>query len=101
MLFRSILTGWLVLYAERRALQLQESPKLHGGESFLGFAFILLGLLMGFTQPTIRIVSFATAGAIWLYQAFSRKHRLHYWIGLTLLALGGASIGLLPQYPGP
>jgi len=41
------------------------------------------------------------AGAIWLYQAFSRKHPLHYWIGLTLLALGGASVGLLPQYPGP
>jgi len=39
-----ILIGWLVLYAERRALQLQDSPKLHGGESFLGFAFILLGL---------------------------------------------------------
>ena len=96
-----ILIGWLVLYAERRALQLQESPKLHGGESFLGFAFILLGLLMGFTQPSVRIVSFATAGGIWLYQAFSRKHPLHYWIGLTLLALGGASVGLLPQYPGP
>jgi len=96
-----ILVGWLVLHAERRALQLQESPKLHGGESFLGFAFVLLGLLMSFTQPVIRIVSFATAGAIWLYQAFSRKHPLHYWIGLTLLALGGASVGLLPQYPGP
>jgi hypothetical protein len=30
-----ILIGWLILYAERRALQLKESLLLHGGESFL------------------------------------------------------------------
>ena len=94
-----IMIGWLVLYVERRALQLRESSQLHGGESFLGFAFILLGLLMGFAQPAIRIVAFIAAGAVWMYQALGRRHALHYWISLTLLALGGAAIGLLPSYP--
>ena len=95
-----ILIGWLILYAERRALQLKESPQLHGGESFLGFGLILLGLLMGFSEPTVRIVSFLTAGSVWMYQGW-RRHPLHNWIALTLLGLGGVSVGLLPQYPGP
>lgn len=96
-----ILTGWLILYAERRALQLKESPQLHGGESFLGFGMILLGLLMGFSEPRVRIASFLTAGSVWMYQGLWRRHPLHDWIALTLLALGGAAVGLLPQYPGP
>ena len=96
-----ILIGWLVLLSERRALELKDSPGTHGGESFLGFALILLGVLMGFTEPTIRIASLAAAGAVWLYQALARKHPLHYWIALTLWALAGASVGLLPDYPGP
>jgi len=93
--------GWLILFAERRALELKQSPQLHGGESFLGFAFILLGLLMGFADPYIRIASFEAAGIVWLFQAFSRRHSLHYWIALTLFGLGGASVGLLQQFPGP
>jgi hypothetical protein len=93
--------GWLILFAERRALELKQSPQLHGGESFLGFAFILLGLLMGFSDPYIRIASFEAAGLVWLCQAFSRNHPLHYWIALTLFGLGGASVGLLEQFPGP
>jgi hypothetical protein len=93
--------GWLILFAERRALELKQSPQLHGGESFLGFAFILLGLLMGFSDPYIRIASFVAAGVVWLCQAFSRRHPLHHWIALTLFGLGGASVGLLEQFPGP
>jgi hypothetical protein len=96
-----ILTGWLILYSERRALQLKESPQLHGGESFLGFGMILLGLLMGFSEPIVRIASFLTAGSVWMYQGLWRRHPLHDWIALTLLGLGGALVGLLPQYPGP
>src|SRR5438034_8931041 len=61
---------------------------------------ILLGLLMGFNDPAIRILSFMTAGAVWMYQAFSRRQSLDYWIALTLWALGVASVGLLRQYPG-
>ena len=37
---------------------------------------ILLGILMGFTEPGVRIASFVVAGGIWLYQAFSRQHPL-------------------------
>jgi len=95
-----ILTGWLILHAERRALELKACPQLHGGESFLGFGAILLGLLMGFSNPTVRILAFLLAGAVWLYQARTRRHPLHDWIGLTLLGLGGAAVGLLPSYPG-
>ena len=96
-----ILTGWLILHAERRALELKQCPQLHGGESFLGFGAILLGLLMGFSNPTVRILAFLLAGAVWLYQGRARRHPLHDWIGLTLLGLGGAAVGLLPHYPGP
>jgi hypothetical protein len=95
-----ILTGWLILHAERRALELKQCPQLHGGESFLGFGAILLGLLMGFSNPTVRILAFLLAGAVWLYQGRARRHPLHDWIGLTLLGLGGAAVGLLPSYPG-
>jgi len=61
-----ILIGWLILYSERRALELKESLQLHGGESFLGFAMVLLGLLMGFTEPTVRIASLFLAGSVWM-----------------------------------
>ena len=111
-------TGWLVLFAERRALELRaaalssspdasdragasEVSTSHGGESFLGFALILLGLLMGFNEPTIRIACFVGAGGAWMYQALLRRHPLHYWIALTLWGLAVASVGLLPQFPGP
>src|SRR5207249_1481742 len=71
-----------------------------GGESFLGFAFILLGLLMGFGDSIMRILAFVAAGGVWMYQALSRRHPLHYWIALTLFGLGGASVGLLKDFPG-
>lgn len=96
-----ILTGWLVLYVERRALELRGKSEIHGAESFLGFALILLGVLMGSGQAHIRICSFLLAGLVWLYQALSRRQALHYWIGLTFLVLGGASVGLLESFPGP
>jgi hypothetical protein len=96
-----IFTGWLILHSERRALELLQSPQLHGGESFLGFALLLLGVIMGFGQPSVRIASFVAAGGVWMYQAMSRRHPLHYWIALTLWAVGVASVGLLPRYPGP
>lgn len=96
-----ILAGWLVLYVERRALALQNEARRHGAESFLGFAMILLGVLMGATEQYIRIVSLTLAGCAWLYQALSRRHPVHDWIGLTFLLLGVASVGLLEKFPGP
>jgi hypothetical protein len=96
-----ILTGGLVLLVERRALQLQNQEERHGAESFVGFALILLGVMMGATEPHLRIVTFLLAGVVWLYQTVSRKEPLHDWIGLTLLMLGGASIGMLDVFPKP
>ncbi len=90
-----ILAGWLVLLLERRTLELRGESEKHGAESFLGFAFILLGVLMGIGDPALRIVTLTLAGAVWLYQSLPRRQPLHYWIGLTFVTLGGASIGLL------
>lgn len=102
-----ILSGSLVLFLERRFLELRSLPATrqtgqntrYGGESFLGFALVLLGLLMGMKLPDLRILCFALAGGVWLYQASFRPGIAHDWIGLTLLMLAGASIGLLDQFP--
>ena len=96
-----ILTGGLVLLVERRALQLREQADRHDEVSFVGFATILLGVLMGATEPSIRIISFLLAGIVWLYQAISRREALHEWIGLTFIVLAGASVGLLDDFPKP
>ena len=94
-----VLAGGLILLVERRALELLDRTDRHRGESFMGFALLILGVLMGFTQPHLRIASFVLAGLVWLYQAANRPNQLHHWIGLTLLALGGASVGMLPEFP--
>ena len=75
-----VLAGGLVLYAERRFLELRPEPGGHRAESFLGFAVLLLGVLMGADDPYMRILSLALAGAVWLYQASYRTEALHYWM---------------------
>jgi len=95
-----VLSGWLVLYVERRALQLRETPDSLGKESFLGFALILLGVFMGAAHEYVRIVVFALAGIVWIYQSRPRRQQLHDWIGLTFVALAVASIGLVDGFPG-
>jgi len=94
-----VLTGWLVLFTERRTLELRGEAEKHGAESFLGFAFILLGVLMGIGHQHLRIVTLVLAGLVWLYQSLPRRQALHYWIGLTFLVLGGASVGCLHGFP--
>lgn len=96
-----ILSGWLVLYVERKSLPLESEGGRHGAESFLGFALILLGLLMGASEEKVRILSFLLAGGVWLYSCRFRKEPLHAWIGLSLLSLGGASVALLDVFPKP
>ena len=94
-----IAAGALVLHVERRALHLVGADDRVDAESFLGFALILLGLLMAQMNPWVRVIGFAMAGPVWLWQAPPRRHPLHAWIGLTLIACAGASIGLLPGFP--
>ncbi len=91
-----ILAGGLVLLVERRVLELRADLSRHSGESFLGFALVLLGSMMALSQPSMRIFGFVMAGLVWLYQARGRRHEAHQWIGLILIALGLASIGMLP-----
>lgn len=93
-----ILAGWLVLFAERKALAMTAESALHGAESFIGFALVILGLLMGNADSSFRVICFILSGAVWLQQALTRRHELHSWISLTLLALGAVSVGLLPDF---
>jgi len=95
-----ILAGGLVLHVERRFLALAAQAS-HAAESFLGFALVLAGLLMGAGHPYVRVLCFALAGVVWLYQAVAREQPLHHWIGATLLVLAGAAVGLLPGFPRP
>ncbi len=94
-----IVVGWLVLFAERRSIELEDRGERLGGESFLGYALILLGVMMGSFNEHVRIAAFAVAGAAWLYQAVRRNDELQHWIGLTLLALSGASVAMLTNFP--
>jgi hypothetical protein len=96
-----ILTGGLVLLVERSALRLRHQEERHGEESFVGFALILLGVLMGSTEPHLRIISFALAGGVWLFQAVARRNAIHDWIALTFFMLAGASVGTLDTFPKP
>ncbi len=114
-----IAAGALLLYVERRALDVVFDPAIKPAgtghrleaESFLGFAFILLGLVMAQAHPWVRVIGFLLAGIAWLGLATPRRDAphgnarhdgtLHAWIGLTLLALAGASVALVPGFPSP
>lgn len=94
-----ILVGWLVLFVERRSIELKDDGAQLGSESFLGYALVLAGVLMGTAQEHVRVAVFALAGVVWLFQAVRRNHELQHWIGLTLLSLSGASVALLTRFP--
>lgn len=94
-----ILSGLLLFVVEKRFLEFNEESKTHSAESFLGFALVLLGVLMGFVEPVCRIFVLLLAGVVWLFQSLSRKHPLHYWISLTFLSMAGAAIGMLEFFP--
>lgn len=93
-----VLAGGLILLVERRILEFRNQASL-SSESFLGYALVLLGVLAGMGHPQIRIVVLALAGGLWIRHALPRRSVPDYWIGLTLLFLAGAAVGLLPQFP--
>ena len=95
-----ILAGGLVFFLERRFRLVVDSGE-QGEESFVGFALILAGLLVSFGHPVLRVVAFALAGPTWLYQAGFRRNRVHDYLGLLLLVLGGASVSLVDGFPLP
>ena len=94
-----ILVGWLVLFVERRSIEVRTDSEQLGGESFLGYSLVMLGVLMGAPQEYVRIAVFALAGIVWMYQAARRNHELQHWISLTLLSLSGASVAMLEEFP--
>ena len=95
----AILTGATLLRWERRAGELRNNGAAYGGESFLGYAALLVGILMAAGHEGLRIVALLLAGVIWLVQAPRRPGVVHYWIGVTLCLLGGAAVGLLDAFP--
>ncbi len=94
-----ILAGALLLRTERRVIALTGRPDKLRSESFLGYALVLLGLLMAQGHAYVRIGGFALAGLVWLRQAVPARHALHAWIGLTLLTFAGASVTLVEGFP--
>lgn len=96
-----IAAGGLVLFTERSPLIRKAGDPVYGKNSFMGYALVLLGLLMGAPEPRVRTLSLALAGAVWLSQAVVHRDLLHGWIGFTLFALSGGSLAAWPGFPGP
>jgi hypothetical protein len=95
----TVLAGALVLFVERRFLLLASEAGPQAAESFLGYAIVLLGILMGAGEPYVRIAALGVAGVVWLQQSASRADARQYWIAVSLLVLASASLGLLPAFP--
>jgi len=95
----AILIGVTLLRWERRACELRNTGAAYGGESFLGYAALLLGILMAAGHEWLRLVALLLTGLIWLVQAPRRPGVVHYWIGATLCLLAGASVGMLHVFP--
>jgi len=91
--------GGLVLFVERRFLALVGNATRHQEVSFVGYALLMLGVLMASGHQYLRIAAMEAAGAVWIYQAFGRRHAVNYWLGLGLVFFGGASIGLVSGFP--
>lgn len=94
-----VLAGGLVIFTERRSFQLRSAEPGYGGESFLGYALVLLGVLLSLASPELRVAALLLAGTVWLFQASLRQGSLQYWIGLTLLMLGAGAVSLLDGFP--
>ena len=95
----TILAGALLLRWERRVVQIRNNGVAYGGESFLGYAALLAGILLSATHEWLRLAALFLAGVIWLVQAPRRPGVVHYWAGLTLCLLGGAACGMLSVFP--
>jgi hypothetical protein len=96
-----ILTAGLIFYIEKHLARLRKTEQSYGGETFVAYACLSLGLLMGMTSPEVRVASLLLAGILWIYQASLRpgKGNIHNGIGLCLLMLGAAAVGLLEGFP--
>ena len=95
----TILIGAALLRWERRACELRSTGAAYGGESFLGYAALLLGILMAAGHEWLRLGALLLAGLIWLVQAPRRPGVVHYWMGVTLCLLAGAAAGMLHIFP--
>ena len=94
-----ILAAALLFSVERRSLSLLKKDVDSEGESFLGYALIIVGMLMAVGNPYARIVVCLLAGAVWMRQAGNKRNLIHYHIALGLLMLTFISLGLLPNFP--
>ena len=94
-----VLAGGLIMLVEREYHRKLSGDVPYLPESFIGYAAIVVGILMGFGDQYVRIAVLVLAGGLWLYQATLRKGEAHHWVGLTLLAMGWAAIGTLDAFP--
>ncbi|MFC1745226.1 hypothetical protein ACFL35_14620 [Candidatus Riflebacteria bacterium] len=94
-----ILTGWLILFLESKSISLSKTDDYQKDASFLGYALVILGVLMGASNPWMRVFTLFLAGTAWLYQGYQLNKELIFWISLTFYALAGASLCFLPGFP--
>ncbi|MFC1587854.1 hypothetical protein ACFL54_06060, partial [Planctomycetota bacterium] len=93
-----ILAGATIIFMDNRFRGMQQNRQNYS-LLFSGYALLFIGILMAMASPVMRIPALLLAGAAWLYQASMRDKTIHYQLGLTLLMLGGAAIGLLESFP--
>ncbi len=89
--------GVLVLDLER-TLHRGDRGLVQQAESFLGYALVILAILMGSGQEILRGLVLAGAGLAWMRHGNERRV-VHAWIGLMLISLAVASLALLAAFP--
>jgi hypothetical protein len=92
------LAGYLVLSLEKELTSLRDDSKKKEA-SFVGFGLLGLSILLGLSDPYVRVLVLCAAGLVWLNDAWRRPTVVAHWIGLTLFTLGVASTVLFGWFP--
>lgn len=94
-----VLAGGLILHIESKVQEVQGLPKLFGRESFLGFAFLLAGVMMSMSDPEMRMLVLWLTAAIWVAHSWAKAHPAQDAIGMILISIACASGAFLENFP--
>ncbi|WDE97350.1 hypothetical protein PQO03_05215 [Lentisphaera profundi] len=84
-----VISGGLVLMLERSSAEFIKLKKSQqDDESFIGYALIVIALVMGFADPNFRVICLLLAAFTWYLQSLKRARNVHYYITLSLLSSG-------------
>ncbi|EDM29489.1 hypothetical protein LNTAR_17103 [Lentisphaera araneosa HTCC2155] len=94
-----VVAGGLILMLERRSGELITRLKSEQeDESFVGYALIVVALVMSFPNSTSRIICLFIASYVWFLQSLHRQRHVHYYITISLLSIAFFSIGGLEGF---